>query len=172
MDAERNSSEDEDGRAAHHRQGEEGETGVLEEVVVTRQVTRDDVRRFAFAIGANDPIHHDVEAARAQGYRDLVAPVYFFASLGMPIGVEVPVTELGDDGLPSSNGGGRRVAGTAEVRWFEQICAGDQVAVRRRRLEPTVKKGTSGTLTLFPSVFTYLVNGEVVVEHRAVGIGR
>lgn len=159
-------------RTGHERQATGGDTGVLEEIVVTRQVTRDDVRRFAFAVGANDPIHHDVEAARAQGYRDLVAPAYFFASLGMPIGVEVPVTELGEDGLPRANGAGRRVAGTAEVRWFEQICAGDEVSVTRRRMEPTVKKGSSGTLTIFPSVFTYLVNGEMVVEQHAVGIGR
>jgi acyl dehydratase len=151
---------------------ESEETGVLDEVAVTRQVTRDEVRRVAFAVGANDPIHHDVEAARAQGYPDLVAPIYFFASLGMPIGVEVPVSELGEDGLPLTNGGGRRVAGTAELRWSGEICAGDEVVVRRRRLEPTVKQGRSGTLTFFPSVFSYLVNGEVVVEHRAIGIGR
>ena len=147
-------------------------TKVLDEITVTRRVTQDDVRRFAFAIGADDPIHHDVEAARAQGYDDLVAPAYFFVSLGMPIGVEVPITELREDGLARTNGGGRRVAGTTEVRWFEQICAGDEVAVTRRRMAPTVTEGKSGTLTIFPSVFTFSVNGEVVVEQRAVGIGR
>lgn len=145
---------------------------VLDEITVTRQVTRDDVRRFAFAIGADDPIHHDVAAARAQGYRDLVAPAYFFVSLGMPIGVEIPVSALGEDGLPPTNGGGRRVAGTTSVRWFEQICAGDEVVVTRRRMAPSVKEGRTGALTLHPSVFTFSVNGAVVVEQRAVGIGR
>ena len=38
------------------------------------QVGREKIREFATAIGAGDPVHHDVEAAKAAGYPDVVAP--------------------------------------------------------------------------------------------------
>ena len=41
------------------------------------QVGREAIRDFAASVGARSPIHHDVEAARAAGYRDLVAPPTF-----------------------------------------------------------------------------------------------
>lgn len=41
------------------------------------QVGREKVREFATAIGATDPAHHDVAAARALGHPDLVAPPTF-----------------------------------------------------------------------------------------------
>lgn len=41
------------------------------------QVGREAIRDFAAAVGAASPLHHDVEAARAAGYRDLVAPPTF-----------------------------------------------------------------------------------------------
>ncbi|GAB78083.1 Acyl dehydratase [Austwickia chelonae] len=37
-------------------------------------VGRESVRDFARAVGARSPLHHDVVAARAAGYRDVVAP--------------------------------------------------------------------------------------------------
>ncbi|GGK13523.1 UPF0336 protein [Pilimelia terevasa] len=41
------------------------------------QVGREKIREFATAIGAADPVHHDVDAARALGHLDLVAPPTF-----------------------------------------------------------------------------------------------
>ena len=41
------------------------------------QVGREAIRDFAASVGARSPLHHDVEAARAAGYRDLVAPPTF-----------------------------------------------------------------------------------------------
>lgn len=40
-------------------------------------VGREHVRDFARAVGADHPAHHDVEAARALGYADVVAPPTF-----------------------------------------------------------------------------------------------
>lgn len=40
-------------------------------------VGREHVRDFAAAVGASAPEHHDVEAARAAGYADLLAPPTF-----------------------------------------------------------------------------------------------
>ncbi|CAM3787485.1 MULTISPECIES: (3R)-hydroxyacyl-ACP dehydratase subunit HadA [Tsukamurella] len=46
-------------------------------------VSREKVREFAQASQAHDPIHHDVEAARAAGYADLVAPPIMFSLIGI-----------------------------------------------------------------------------------------
>ncbi|MGO2658506.1 FAS1-like dehydratase domain-containing protein [Mycetocola reblochoni] len=40
-------------------------------------VGREKVREFARAVGAQHPTHHDVAAARAAGYADVVAPTTF-----------------------------------------------------------------------------------------------
>ncbi|TDS85483.1 FAS1-like dehydratase domain-containing protein [Nesterenkonia aurantiaca] len=41
------------------------------------QVSREAIREFALAVQAEHPAHHDVEAARELGHRDLVAPPSF-----------------------------------------------------------------------------------------------
>lgn len=44
------------------------------------EVTRNDIRRFASAIGDRNPAYHDVAAAKALGHPDLVAPPTFLIS--------------------------------------------------------------------------------------------
>jgi len=46
------------------------------------EVTRNDIRRFARAIGDDNPAYLDVEAAKALGYTDLVAPPTFLITAG------------------------------------------------------------------------------------------
>lgn len=46
-------------------------------------VSREKVREFAAATQLTDPIHHDLEAARAAGYDDLVAPPIMFSLIGI-----------------------------------------------------------------------------------------
>src|ERR1700712_5555365 len=46
------------------------------------EVGRELIRHFALAIGDNNPISHDVSAAKAAGHRDLVAPPTFLTTLG------------------------------------------------------------------------------------------
>jgi len=40
-------------------------------------VSRSAIASFAAAIGADDPVHHDVGAARTAGYDDVVAPLTY-----------------------------------------------------------------------------------------------
>ncbi|AKU17850.1 MaoC family dehydratase N-terminal domain-containing protein [Luteipulveratus mongoliensis] len=44
-------------------------------------VSRAKIREFADAVGAQDPVHRDVDAARAKGYADVVAPPTFLVSV-------------------------------------------------------------------------------------------
>src|ERR1044071_9621351 len=41
------------------------------------EVGREKIREFAEAINSWDPVHRDPEAARAKGYRDVIAPPTF-----------------------------------------------------------------------------------------------
>lgn len=45
------------------------------------QVGREAIRAFAEAVWSNDPAHDSVDAARALGYQDLVAPPTFIISV-------------------------------------------------------------------------------------------
>ena len=40
-------------------------------------VGREKIREFAMAVGDHNPAYHDVDAARALGYRDVIAPPTF-----------------------------------------------------------------------------------------------
>ncbi|MDP9183564.1 MAG: MaoC family dehydratase N-terminal domain-containing protein [Actinomycetota bacterium] len=61
------------------------------------EVTRNDIRRFALAIGDTNPAYLDPEAAKALGHRDVVAPPTFLisASTGEPGGGFITNPELG-----------------------------------------------------------------------------
>lgn len=47
-------------------------------------VSREKIREFAQAIGADDPVHTDPRAARALGYPDVIAPPTFLVLLTLP----------------------------------------------------------------------------------------
>src|SRR6266511_3812400 len=46
---------------------------------LTYAVGREKIREYAFAVGETNPVHLEVQAARALGYRDVVAPPMFAA---------------------------------------------------------------------------------------------
>lgn len=48
-------------------------------------VGREHIRDFAAVLGASSPLHADVEAARAAGYRDVVAPPTFAVVLAQRV---------------------------------------------------------------------------------------
>jgi acyl dehydratase len=57
---------------------------------VVYAVGREKIKEYARAVGETDPLHLDVEAARAGGYADVVAPpmfavVYSAPAVGPPI---------------------------------------------------------------------------------------
>jgi acyl dehydratase len=132
-------------------------------------VTRHEIRRFAFAVGATSPIHHDVAAARARGYPDLVAPAFFFTTLGLSLGRFLPPDQLREDGLARDDEVvGRVVAGDTTIEWSGAIVAGDEVRVIQRFLGRRSKVGRSGPFTIFDYARSYTVDGhQVVLEHLA-----
>jgi acyl dehydratase len=139
-----------------------------------RHVSRLDVQRFAVACGFSDPVHHDVTAAHAAGYPDLLAPRYFFVSLGLSLGRTRLRSELGTEGLPLDDdlSGRRVVAGETDVRWISDIFAGDTITVTQRLVDTSQKVGRSGILEMFKYERIYERDLQLVVFETFVRIAR
>ena len=88
---------------------------------VAYAVGREKVREYAQAVGETNPLHLDVEAARAAGHRDVVAPPMFavvYTSQAVAAAFFDP--ELGMDFA-------RMVHGAQEFAWGPLVVAGDEI---------------------------------------------
>ena len=88
---------------------------------VNYAVGREKIREYARAVGETNPVHLDLDAARAAGYADLVAPpmfavVYSAPAVGPPI--FDPEIELNFAMM---------VHGGQEFVWGEPVVAGDEI---------------------------------------------
>lgn len=136
-------------------------------------VTREEIRRFSVAIGATDDVHYDVEDARSQGFRDLLAPPFYFATLGLSLGRVLPSSQLRPDGMALTDElAGRVVAGGSSIEWHGPIVAGDEIVLRETLDSTYEKAGRSGKLTFYVYTHTYTVNDAPVVVERLTRIGR
>jgi acyl dehydratase len=88
---------------------------------VTYAVGREKVREFARAVGEADPRFHDVEAARAAGFADVVAPPMFASVYSGP--AVFPVVLDPEVGIDFS----RMVHGGQEFIWHQPVVAGDEI---------------------------------------------
>jgi acyl dehydratase len=88
---------------------------------VTYAVGREKIREYARAVGETDPLHHDLEAARAAGHPDLVAPPMFAVVYTSPaIGPAMLDPDVGMDFA-------RMVHGAQEFAWGPLVVAGDEI---------------------------------------------
>jgi len=88
---------------------------------LTYAVGREGVREYALAVGESDPLHLDVEVARAAGYADVVAPPMFAAVYVAPaMGPAIFDPDVGIDFA-------LMVHGAQEFAWGPLVVAGDEV---------------------------------------------
>ena len=118
------------------------------------EVGREKIREYATAIGADNPVHHDRDAAVAAGFRDIVAPPMFcvvYSARAMGPGVFDP--EVGINFATMVHGG-------QEFVWGEPVCAGDEITTRAEVSEIYEKDGKG--FYVFESVSTNQDGDEVV----------
>ncbi len=84
-------------------------------------VGREKIREYALAVGETNPLHHDLRAARAAGYDDLVAPPMFAVVYAFP--ALWPVLFDEQVGIDFS----RMVHGGQEFEWGPLVVAGDEI---------------------------------------------
>ncbi len=87
----------------------------------TYAVGREKVREYASVVGETNPLHFDVEAARAAGYADVVAPPMFaVVYAGRSIAPALFDPEVGIDFANMLHAG-------QEFEWGPVVVAGDEI---------------------------------------------
>lgn len=117
-------------------------------------VGREKIREYAQATGETNPLHLDVEAARAAGYRDLVAPPMFVAVYAGPAFRQILWSrELRVDRTMTVHGG-------QEFRWSALAVAGDELTT-----EAVLRSAEHRDANRFIVIETTSINqgGELVV---------
>lgn len=96
---------------------------------VTYEVGREKIREFAHAVGLENPVHFDRDAAREAGFRDVAAPPMFAVVYSAPaMGPAIVDPEVGINLAAMVHGG-------QEFEWGEPVCSGDAVTTEVSCLE-------------------------------------
>jgi acyl dehydratase len=126
-------------------------------------VGREKVREFASAVGETDPRFHDVEAARAAGFKDVVAPPMFVSVYaGRPVFALVLDPQTGIDFS-------RMVHGGQDFTWHQPVVAGDEITTEAE-FTGTTKKGELNVFTFTSRSVNQ--DGELVCEGTWTNIVR
>jgi acyl dehydratase len=87
----------------------------------TFEVEAGRITQYADAVGEESSIYHDADAAKAAGFRDLVAPPMFCVVYSGPVmGPAIMDPEVGINLATMVHGG-------QEFEWGEPVCAGDTI---------------------------------------------
>jgi acyl dehydratase len=90
------------------------------------EIEREKIREYGRAFGGIGPLHEDLSAARAAGFRDLVAPPMFVAVYA----AAAFRTTLWADSLGVDRT--RTVHGEQRFEWFRPVVAGDSIETTAR----------------------------------------
>ena len=121
---------------------------------VTYAVGREKIREYAYAVGETNPLHLDVEAARAAGHRDVVAPPMFAVVYSSP--AIMPALFDPEVGIDFA----RMVHGAQEFSWGPLVVAGDEITTECEHVS-TAERGGMG-FYVFESVSRNQDGQEVV----------
>ncbi len=102
---------------------------------VTYEVGAEKIREYADAVGESGDVHRDREAAKAAGFRDVVAPPMFvvvYSSKALAPAILDP--EVGINFATMVHGG-------QEFVWGEPVCSGDTITTSARVVDISEKDG-------------------------------
>ncbi len=120
----------------------------------TYEVGLEKIREYANAVGQTEPVHHDREAAKAAGFRDVVAPPMFAVVYSSPaMGPAILDPDVGINFVAMVHGG-------QEFVWGEPVCAGDTITTETTFKDFREKDGRK--FYVFESVSTNQDGQEVV----------
>lgn len=119
----------------------------------TFHVTARDIKRFAQAIGDDNPLYYDETYASNSEYGSIVAPPLFCQAMTFE---DVPIDELPDDLSPIEMSvdvpAEKTVGGSSHYEFYQFVRPGDVISVSSHIVSIEKKQGRSGAL--------YLVNVE------------
>lgn len=101
----------------------------------TYEVGKEKIGEYARVLGIEQPVHFDREAARAAGFRDVVAPPMFCVVYASPaVGPAMFDPEVGMNFAAMVHGG-------QEFVWDEPACSGDEITTTAKCLDIAEKDG-------------------------------
>lgn len=99
------------------------------------EVGLEKIREYANAVGQGEAVHHDRDAAKAAGFRDVVAPPMFTVVYSSPaMGPAILDPDVGINFAAMVHGG-------QEFVWGEPVCAGDTITTTAKVSEIFEKDG-------------------------------
>jgi acyl dehydratase len=99
------------------------------------EVGREKIREYAYAVGEHNMVHHDPDAARAAGFRNVVAPPMFCVVYSA--GAMAPAVLDPELGINLA----MMVHGSQEFEWSEPVVAGDTITTTVKMKDRFDKNG-------------------------------
>jgi acyl dehydratase len=134
----------------------------VESAPIRYDVEKGAIRKFVEAIGDEDPIYRDEQAAQAAGFMTIVAPPTFLCTFRAQ---ELPDLKI--------TFGRVRLNGGNAYEYYKPVYAGDTITVTAKYANVSERTGRTGSMVF---VFTDLTfanqHGEVVATGRNTGIMR
>ncbi len=129
----------------------------------TYEIGKEKIAEYARVIGIDNPVHFDREAAKAAGFRDVVAPPMFCVVYSAPaLAPAMFDPEVGMNFAAMVHGG-------QEFAWNEPACVGDEITTTAKCLDISEKDGKG--FYVFESV-SVNQNGDEVVRGTWTNIVR
>jgi acyl dehydratase len=110
------------------------------------EVEAESIVKYADAVGEEGAVHRDPDAAKAAGFRDVVAPPMFCVVYSAP--AMAPAILDQDVGINLA----AMVHGGQEFEWGEPVCAGDVITTKPKLVDVYEKDGKG--FYVFESVST------------------
>jgi N-terminal half of MaoC dehydratase len=124
-------------------------------------------RQFARAVGYTDPIFYDEVAAKAKGYRGIVAPPGF---LGHPV-YDPAKPPRGPESSGMKIPYKRVLNGGTDIEYFADVCAGDRLTATTKLSGLTEREGKMGPMLIVETETAYHNDeGETVAIQRGTAI--
>ncbi len=144
--------------------------GTLSEPVIM-EVGRVAIRRYADAVGDENPLFHEVEDAKAAGYEDIICPPGFW---GWPIKGRATIGGMSIVGAVLVKAGLFRILdGGVDQEFYIPIRAGDILTAYSKIADIREREGKAGKMIFTTVETTYLnQNGDTVAVNRATIIAR
>jgi acyl dehydratase len=134
----------------------------VESAPVSYDVEKGAIRKFAEAIGDDDPIYSDEKAAQAAGFKTIIAPPTFLCTFRAQ---ELPDLKI-QFGRVRLNGGN-------EYEYYQPIYAGDTITLTAKYADVSERSGRTGRMVFVITEITYKnQHGELVAKGRNTGIMR
>lgn len=127
-------------------------------------VEKGDIKRFAQAIGDENPLYHDDEYAKKTRYGGIIAPPFFLIDAGLVKLVDRLVAMCPE--LANING-------STEIEFYRPMMVGDRIKTIAKLANVEEKIGKSGPMILLTIEVTYTnQREELVAKCRNIFIRR